>query len=99
MNSVPPADPADAGAMTTPALAKTDASPAANADTAAEIAAATRNPLWIIVIGMACFCAVVVAVMSEGSSSAQAVPPTPTPIAPGESLGVHGEPASDRQVS
>ena len=31
----------------------------------------SRNPLWVIVIGMACFCAVVVAVMAQGSDSGE----------------------------
>jgi hypothetical protein len=64
-----------------------EASAAANEETAAEIAAATRNPLWIIVAGMACFCAVVIAIMSQGSESAESATPTPTPVsAPGGPL-------------
>jgi hypothetical protein len=36
-----------------------------------------RNPLWVIVIGMACFCAVVVAVMAQGSDSGEPAEPAP----------------------
>jgi hypothetical protein len=39
---------------------------AANDDVAAEASSADRNPLWIIVIGMACFFAVAAAVMTLG---------------------------------
>jgi hypothetical protein len=39
---------------------------AANDAVAAEASDANHNPLWIIVIGMACFFAVMVAVMALG---------------------------------
>ena len=87
MNSVPTVDRAVAPATTAATLAKTDASASANDDAAAESPNSTRNPLWIIVIGMACFCAVVVAVMASHTdyvqlpSSAQPAAPARTPVA------------------
>ena len=81
MNSVPAVEPADARTTTALVLAKADASAPANEDETAEIAATTRNPLWIIVAGMACFFAVAGIVMSLDTNSAQDVPPTPTPVA------------------
>jgi hypothetical protein len=39
---------------------------AANDDAAAEVPNADRNPLWIIAIGMACFFAVLAAVIALG---------------------------------
>jgi hypothetical protein len=44
----------------------TDARTAANDDAAAEAPSTDRNPLWIIVVGMACFFAVAAAVMGLG---------------------------------
>ena len=80
MNSVFKLDRADARATTAAALAKTDARASANDDTAAVTPATTRNPLWIIAIGMACFFAVVIAVMAQSTGYARSASPTPTPV-------------------
>jgi hypothetical protein len=45
-------------------LGSEDARTAANDDAAAGAPSAERNPLWIIVIGMACFFAVTAAVIT-----------------------------------
>jgi hypothetical protein len=82
MNPLPTVKVAEA--TTAAALAKTDAGASANDDAAAEIAAATRNPLWIIAIAMACFFAVVFAVMTldtEPPRFTQSASPASTPVA------------------
>jgi hypothetical protein len=63
MNSVPSVDPTVIQPTAAAALAKTDTGTAANDDAAAEAAATTRNPLWVIAIAMACFFGAVAAIM------------------------------------